>query len=526
MTDRELLDDNYEPIIAHEAAHHWFGNLVTCESWANIALNEAFATYSEVLWEKHKYGNDAAHYMTMDYLDVYMRRADDNPKKIIRYTYEHPDDLFDSHSYEKGGHVLYMLHNYLGDEAFFEAIKLYLTRHAYQSVEIHNLRMAFEEVSGEDLNWFFDQWFFKAGYPELEVSYSINEITATVDIKQTQSNGVTYRLPLAIDIYTETGIEREMIVLDKKNASFSFDTEGLARFVNVDADNILLGKISESRDIDSYVTEFYNAPHFQDRYSSFKYLSENLRDIEQKEEIVKAGMKDKFWVIRELAIEAIDAEDENIDGYIPLLKTVAISDTKTAVSAAAIEKLSELEVVDFDEELIELCASPSYLVASSALKALSKVDTEKALTLAEQNESENNNMMKLSILNVYAYNADQKKNNYFIEAIDESSSYMRYPALYYYSYFLVRQSDDSLINKGIDRIAEQAKDDDSPMWLRKRTVNIISDMLPVFQERIDRERDEMKPEELLSVKAYIKETIESLEEEFPELKIITQPSTP
>lgn len=534
MTDRELLDDSYEPIIAHEAAHHWFGNLVTCESWANIALNEAFATYSEVLWEKHKYGNDAAHYMVMDYLDSYMEDSETNQKKIIRYIYEHPDDLFDSHSYEKGGHVLYMLHNYIGDEAFFEGIKLYLTEHAYQSVEIHDLRMAFEDVCGEDLNWFFDQWFFKAGYPELEVSYEINEVQTTINVKQSQKNGVRYNLPLAVDIYTDSKIERKSILLDKSSDSFTFPTEGIARFVNLDAENILLGTITEKREMDSYLYEFYNAPHFQDRYSALKTLTEKqggIEDVEKREGLIKDALQDKFWVIREEAINAIvtdnlEAEDlaDLKENFALLLKNIALSDKKTIVSAAAIDKLAELEISDFKDELIDLTSSRSYAVAASALKTLSKVDKEAALQISETFETEKNNSIKLSVLDVYAYNASDNKNDFMVSKMKNATSYMKYPSIYYYSYFLVRQSDEEMIMGGIEEISDEVKNDENPLWLRRSTIAVLSDMLPIFQKRIDRKVDEMKPEQLSALTTNIKESIYHLLEEFPELKLIQQPS--
>jgi len=527
MTDRELLDSNYEPIIAHEAAHHWFGDYVTCESWANIALNESFATYAEIIWERHKYGNDAGHYMVMDYLESYMADADDNPKKIIRYSYEHPDDLFDSHSYEKGGHVLYMLHNYLGDDAFYEAVTLYLKRHAYRTVEIHDLRMAFEEVCGEDLNWYFDQWFFKAGYPELDVTYDINELQTTVNITQSQENGVTYRLPLALDIYTSSGVERQKIVIDEKKNSFTYKTDGPAMLVNIDADNILLGTINEERNTASYVYEYQNAPHFQDRFTSLKALldKESTLDLDQSERvsILKESLRDKFWAIRELAIESIDLEDEYAkENYEAVLKEIAVNDDKTSVSASAIGILGTLEVEDFTEELITLSSSLSFSVAASALMALAKVDSETALRIASAEEKEKNRTMKRSVLDVYAYHGSSDKDSYFKTAILEAETYTRYPALYYYSYFLVRQSQLSLIKDGVNFISQEVKNKENPIWLRRITTTILSDMLPVVQQRRDRERDEMKPEELQDVKDHIEKTVTMLKEEYPELKLVQQ----
>ncbi|NNE55927.1 MAG: M1 family metallopeptidase, partial [Flavobacteriales bacterium] len=173
-TDRELLDGNNEDIIAHELFHHWFGDLVTCESWANLPLNESFATYGEYLWNEHKYGSDEADHTMMNLRESYFNEALYNKKHLIRYNYEDKESMFDAHSYEKGGCILHMLRNEVGDDVFFTALNLYLTNNQFHEVEIHNLRLAFEEVSGRDLLQFFDQWFLGKGHPVLQVTHDVN----------------------------------------------------------------------------------------------------------------------------------------------------------------------------------------------------------------------------------------------------------------------------------------------------------------------------------------------------------------
>ena len=168
--DREYLDRNHEDIIAHEIFHHWFGNLVTCESWANIPLNESFATYGEYLWEEYKYGSDAAdHHLQKDLQQCLRSRKQVD---VIRFDYDDKEDMFDSHSYAKGGRILHMLRKHVGDEAFFESLKHYLSANKFAAVEIHDLRLAFEKVTGEDLNWFFNQWFLSPGHPKLVINYN------------------------------------------------------------------------------------------------------------------------------------------------------------------------------------------------------------------------------------------------------------------------------------------------------------------------------------------------------------------
>ncbi|MEO0732876.1 MAG: M1 family metallopeptidase, partial [Bacteroidota bacterium] len=164
-TKRDLIDvETNEKIVAHEMFHHWFGDYVTCESWSNLTLNEGFANYSEYLWMEKKHGRDAADYHMLNERTTYIgsvRRGE--PHELIWLDYNDKEDMFDAHSYNKGGAVLHMLRAYIGDEAFFATLQHYLTENQYSPVEVDELRMAFEEVNGEDMHWFFDQWFMKAG---------------------------------------------------------------------------------------------------------------------------------------------------------------------------------------------------------------------------------------------------------------------------------------------------------------------------------------------------------------------------
>ena len=155
LTEREAIDSEWDYIIAHELFHQWFGDLVTTESWANLTLNEAFANYSEYLWNEHKYGDDLAKLKLIVEMETYFQEAETKQVNLIRFDYEDAEDMFDAHSYSKGGVILHMLRDYLGDELFFSGLNLYLTSHAFQSVEVHDLRLAFEKVSGEDFELVF-----------------------------------------------------------------------------------------------------------------------------------------------------------------------------------------------------------------------------------------------------------------------------------------------------------------------------------------------------------------------------------
>ncbi|MBL4657959.1 MAG: M1 family metallopeptidase, partial [Flavobacteriales bacterium] len=216
--DRELEDETHEDIIAHELFHHWFGDLVTCESWANLSLNESFATYGEYIWNEYKYGQDEADYGLAKDLSSYLWSSDKKQVDIVRFDYKERDDMFDSHSYGKGGRVLHMLRKYVGDDAFFASLKLYLNRHKHSSVEIHDLRLVFEEITGEDLNWFFNQWFLSSGHPLLLMSYDYSDSTGELVVSITQAHNLDktplYKLPMEVDIYAGGEVTRHSIICD------------------------------------------------------------------------------------------------------------------------------------------------------------------------------------------------------------------------------------------------------------------------------------------------------------------------
>ena len=215
----QLIDENrQENTIAHEIFHHWFGNLVTTESWSNLALNESFANYSQYLWREYKYGKANADAHLFENIQPYFIDVTHHEKKLVRFYYKDKEDMFDLVSYNKGGAILHMLRNYLGDEAFFSGLKKYLIQYQYKSAEVSQLRLAMEEVSGKDLQWFFNQWFFGAGHPNIQVSYDYNSLekTVTVNFLQTQNN--VFKFTMAIDIFENGTKTRHNVFVDSRDS--------------------------------------------------------------------------------------------------------------------------------------------------------------------------------------------------------------------------------------------------------------------------------------------------------------------
>ena len=189
LDERAALDFDYVPVVAHELAHQWFGDLVTCRDWPNGWLNEGFATYFEELWNEHDLGNDYFKQSMFNLKQGYLHEDRHYRRPIVYHVY-HSDgfELFDGHMYNKGGWVLHMLRHQLGEATFRRAVKTYLERYREREVITADLERTFEEVSGRSLAQFFQQWVYQGGYPAFEVTYTWDSEHSMVKlkIKQTQ----------------------------------------------------------------------------------------------------------------------------------------------------------------------------------------------------------------------------------------------------------------------------------------------------------------------------------------------------
>ena len=209
MTETILLDKKAtrdytsDPLISHELAHMWFGDLLTCRDWSHGWLNESFATYMEMLWDERFLGVDEYRRGAIENTDAYLEERYRRP--IVTNVFNEPIDIFDRHLYEKGSVVLHTLRGVLGDEQFFRSIQRYTRDNQERSVITQDLVTAIAAETGRNLDWFFDQWVYRIGHPEFKVSWSWDEESklAAVSVKQTQGTDdgtpAVFRAPLTID---------------------------------------------------------------------------------------------------------------------------------------------------------------------------------------------------------------------------------------------------------------------------------------------------------------------------------------
>ena len=345
MSEGQYIDQNQDDIISHELFHHWFGDLVTAESWANLPLNESFATYAEYLWDEFKNGRDQADFKGFQDMSIYIGNKSKDNVDVIRFDYADREHMFDEISYQKGGRIIHMLRKTVGDAAFFKALNLYLTRNAYKSAEIHDLRLVFEEVTGTDMNWFFNQWFLSSGHPVLDIQNAFDperkEVSVTIRQNQDLSKTPLYRIPLAIDIYFNGKVERKEIVLDKQKQSFIFPVAALPDLVNVDAEKYILAEKSEVKTLQQYIFQYEHAPLFMDRLEAVIMFLQKKEESLSKKTLITA-FKDKSWVIRNTALIVMEylSNQERTSVY-EQIKELALKDGNSQVRASAVEILGK-----------------------------------------------------------------------------------------------------------------------------------------------------------------------------------------
>ena len=376
----QLIDNNIqENTIAHEIFHHWFGNLVTSESWSNLALNESFANYSEYLWREYKYGKVNAEMHLFEQVEAYKNAQDAKNKSLVRFTYDDREDLFDLVSYNKGGAILHMLRKVVGDKAFFEGLKQYLTKYQYQSAEVHQLRLVFEELTGKDLNWFFNQWFYGAGHPDIQVSYDYNILRKTVTVNLFQLQAGYFQFPISIDVFEGSKKTRHTVFVDAKDASFTFPYNSQPNLIQINSDNNLICDLNENKILSDYIFQLKHADNFVHRREA---LLEVVKKQEEKDAFnaVVEALIDESYKIRILALENIDLINKfSKRDAINKIINMANNDKKTLVQASAIGtlgKLIDVELIPIFEKALE---TKSYSVLGRALVSMYYVDKEKAL---------------------------------------------------------------------------------------------------------------------------------------------------
>ncbi len=460
----DLIDENNDWIVAHEMFHHWFGDLVTCESWANLPLNESFATYGEYLWYEHFYGRMRADYHLMGDLETYLADSEDGYNKpLIRYYYSEPDEMFDTHSYQKGGAVLHMLRKYVGDEAFFESLKLYLHGNAFRNAEINNLRMAFEEVTGEDLHWFFDQWFFQIGHPVLVIDYEWDEETGTqyIWVEQTQVEAKgweLFRFPVYIDFYVNGEVLRKKAVVDSLSQVLSFEMPARPDLVIFDAERSLLCQRWDFRTKEECRFQYFNAPLFEDKLMAINYAV----DLEY-DSLVFAALFDTNEYVLMYILESgypYDLDEKFNKRVLTRMIDIANNSRASMNRAKAIEYLYDMGYIDENMAgfYVNKLNDSSYSVKGHALTGLGEVNASLALEEAEDLENIRSSTLDFFLADLYSNYGTAEQESFFIDRLNRLSADDVGYFLTYYSAYLQLIDDPAVQKRGLAMVERSMND--------------------------------------------------------------------
>jgi aminopeptidase N len=373
LDERAAIDVTSDDLIAHELAHQWFGDYVTCRDWSHGWLNEGFATFAQHLDIEKKLGRDEYDYALKGDLGSYLGEANSRYRRpIVCQDYEAPIEVFDRHLYEKGGLVLHVLRTLLGDETFFRAVRVYLTRHARSIVETRDLLRALEDTSGRGLDQFFEQWVHRAGHPELEVKIEHGERVLTLTVKQAQKidkENPAFAFPLTIAITTPRGkVIRHTNQIDKPTETIAIPCPERPGFVVVDPDFSTLAEIKVDAPLDMLRRQLGSAATARARWLAAAPLGKRA-DGPALDALGKALADEKeFWGTRAEAAAALGGTrlPEAFKRLTALAKT-----RHPKVRRAVMSALGQFRTPEAAKALVPFALEDaSYLVEAEAARAL------------------------------------------------------------------------------------------------------------------------------------------------------------
>lgn len=510
---RALINNHNDGIVAHELFHQWFGDLVTCESWANLTMNEGFANYSEYLWFEHYYGPDEAAYHLLSERNGYFFSSSGNTHPLIHFGYRDKEDMFDAHSYNKGGAVLHMLRHYVGDAAFWASLHHYLSEKAYSAVEAHDLRLAFEAVTGEDLNWFFNQWYFSEGHPDLKIEYGYISETKELVVKVEQRQDPDrmppiFILPTSIDIHHSGKTERKYIRVNKRVQEFVFPCPVKPDWVQFDPEYILLAEYEDNKTEENYRYQLAHGKQFRDRYDAIQSLMRS-----RSTDFMALGQQtldDPHWYIREMVLNnlPLDISSEIKELAMKLVK----NDPDSRVRTAALEVLAPTKDPALTKLAIEVIEKDSaYNVIGKAVEVISKLDKAAAEKYVQELEDTESEALLISIAQIYADSRNADYLPFFEKNLEKVDNYA---ASNFYSQMLeiVLQAKVEETMRLMNRLREIGTNQQQSPWRRLAATKTMTDLANEWQATANRANDAEEKQRLNQQVDQLKKYLEQIKD--------------
>ncbi len=460
---REHLDNPHEDIIVHELFHHWFGDYVTCNSWSNLPLNESFATYGEYLWNEYTYGKQYADMLFSRNLDAYLRSKSKHGVSPIRTVYKDVDELFDVVSYQKGSWIIHTLRKQIGDAAFFRGLNLYLTQNKFGTADIHHLRHAMEQASGEDLNLFFTQWFLGKGHPELAMNYYFDKSRKKLmlEIKQVQDSSFgLFNIPTQLSYAFDNGNQKPLIKtinidINSRYELISIDCENEDQMmqdlalVYLDPNGNLLGTIKENKSPDAWLNQLMYGESYLVKQRALRQIMAFKEDSLKL--IVSSAIE--FFFNREEyyyklnGILLLNNHEELFGSFENKIVEFAVYPREARVRNEAIKVLGRLKNKKYFSVFTHALNDSSNAVVSSALYGIQALDADTVLDFCLSLEKLQSGQVQKTISDIYADNSKDNKNEYF-KSIIGKYGLSRNSILYNYGSWL-KQQNESVILEGL-----------------------------------------------------------------------------
>ena len=388
LTDRTLhdrrahLDFSSDGLVAHELAHQWFGDLLTCRDWSHGWLNEGFATYYGRMCEadllESTEGPGTAARMIWELQEAYIEEGTSRYRRpIVTNEYDEPIQLFDAHLYVKGALVIHMLRRVVGDAAFRKAIRLYVQRHQASTVVTSDLQHAFEEATGRSLQEFFEQWVHKPGHPELEAAFTWDAArkTAAVTVRQKQdrSDGVPlFRFDLDIEFACGSRTIRKTVKVTRAEETYYVPLPRRPRRARIDPDHALLRALKFPRPIEMLVDQLRNDPRFSGKVEAIGELARE-GSARAADAVAKAMRSDDSWAVRGRAAQAL-AGFRSADALNTLIRRVR-AETHPKARRGVVGALGafrgERRLLPLLQKTLD--TDPSYFVCAEAAQAIGKL---------------------------------------------------------------------------------------------------------------------------------------------------------
>ena len=379
-TDRTMYDEfaapdvSSEGLVAHELAHQWYGDMLTTRNWENIWLNEGFATFLSRIYRHYKFGPEEGEYIRYGEMQSYFGSNKRWARPTVCNKYYNPIDLFDGHVYAKGSLILTMMEDVLGKDAFWKAVKHYTKDNQYKCVETQDLKKSVEEVTGQNLDWFFQQWLFEPGFPKYDVKWTYNQRNKSIklNVKQVQ-DGPLFKMPIKVKIDEMD----QTIWVEDKEAIFEIPSKKRPELVIFNSGQIVPSELTFNKPISEWILQLENSTHILDKISAINVLKDKKGRRVVEIALLKAAESDPFWGVRREAVYALAAHKSK--KYAKDLMNISEGQdnrVRRAIWYALRNYKNNEQVSSFLQEIID--TDKKYYSISDAFRSLVIVDSSAA----------------------------------------------------------------------------------------------------------------------------------------------------